>query len=166
MIAIAWFGIQTYLASVVFRVLLTAIHPGFADYDHNSILGLSTLGWACFVAIWFVQLVILAYGMEMVRRYEAFAGPVILVTVASLAGWMYFQVGGNIAWSIREPLSGGEMWRNIFAGGALWLTIYGTLILNFCGSRIDQAILPPTWKYIQPASEATVTRITGPANAS
>lgn len=27
-IAIAWFGIQTYLASVVFRVLLTAIHPG------------------------------------------------------------------------------------------------------------------------------------------
>ncbi|WP_206336550.1 cytosine permease, partial [Pseudomonas viridiflava] len=75
---------------------------------------------------------ILAYGMEMVRRYEAFAGPVILVTVASLAGWMYFQVGGNIAWSIREPLSGGEMWRNIFAGGALWLSIYGTLILNFC----------------------------------
>jgi len=108
-IAIAWFGIQTYLASVVFRVLLTAVHPGFADYDHNSILGLSTLGWACFVAIWFVQLAILAYGMEMVRRYEAFAGPVILLTVASLAGWMYFQAGGQIAWSIREPLTGGAM---------------------------------------------------------
>ncbi len=51
-IAIAWFGIQTYLASVVFRVLLTAVHPGFADYDHDSILGLSSLGWVCFVAIW------------------------------------------------------------------------------------------------------------------
>src|SRR3989344_4035300 len=107
-IAIAWFGIQTYLASVVFRVLLTAIHPGFADYDHNSILGLSSLGWACFVTIWFVQLVILAYGMETVRRYEGFAGPVILLTVASLAGWMYFQADGHIAWSIREPLTGGE----------------------------------------------------------
>lgn len=57
-IAIAWFGIQTYLASVVFRVLLVAIHPGFADYDRDSILGLSSLGWVCFVAIWFVQLVI------------------------------------------------------------------------------------------------------------
>ena len=73
-IAIAWFGIQTYLASVVFRVLLTAVHPGFAEYDHNSILGLSTLGWVCFVVIWLVQLAILAYGMEMVRRYEGFAG--------------------------------------------------------------------------------------------
>ena len=118
-IAIAWFGIQTYLASVVFRVLLTAVHPGFADYDHNSILGLSTLGWVCFVVIWFVQLAILAYGMEMVRRYEAFAGPVILLTVAAIAAWMYTQADATIAWSIREPLTGGEMWRNIFAGGAL-----------------------------------------------
>lgn len=131
-IAIAWFGIQTYLASVVFRVLLTAIHPGFAAYDHDSILGLSTLGWVCFVIIWLVQLAILAYGMETIRRYEAFAGPIILLTVACLAGWMYTQADGHIAWSIREPLSGGEMWRQIFAGGTLWLAIYGTMVLNFC----------------------------------
>ena len=131
-IAIAWFGIQTYLASVVLRVLLTAIWPQLAIYDHDSILGLSSLGWVCFVAIWLVQLVILAYGMEMVRRYEAFAGPVILLTVANLAVWMYFQTDARIAWSVTEPLTGYEMWRNIFAGSALWLAIYGTLVLNFC----------------------------------
>ena len=131
-IAIAWFGIQTYLASVVLRVLLTAIAPGLAAYDQDSILGLSSLGWVCFVAIWLVQLVILAYGMEMVRRYEAFAGPVILLTVTCLAGYMYTQAGFEIAWSVREPLSGAAMWHNIFAGGALWLAIYGTLVLNFC----------------------------------
>ena len=130
-IAIAWFGIQTYLASVVLRVLLVAVHPGFAAYDHDSILGLSSLGWVCLVAIWLVQLAILAYGMEMVRRYEAFAGPVILLTVISLAAWMYFQANGTIAWSNRVPLSTAEVWRNVFAGGALWLAIYGTLILNF-----------------------------------
>jgi len=130
-IAIAWFGIQTYLASVVLRVLLVAVHPGFDAYDHDSILGLSSLGWVCFVAIWLVQLTILAYGMEMVRRYEAFAGPVILLTVLCLAGWMYFQANGTIAWSDRVPLSTAEVWRNVFAGAALWLAIYGTLILNF-----------------------------------
>lgn len=58
-IAIAWFGIQTYLASVVLRVLLTAVWPQMAAYDHDSILGLSSLGWVCFVSIWLVQLVIL-----------------------------------------------------------------------------------------------------------
>ncbi|AXA25999.1 NCS1 family nucleobase:cation symporter-1 [Pseudomonas putida] len=131
-IAIAWFGIQTYLASVVLRVLLTAVWPQVAAYDHDSILGLSSLGWVCFVAIWIVQLVILAYGMEMVRRYEGFAGPVILLTVASLAAWMFFKNDARIAWSVADPLTGYEMWRNIFAGGALWLAIYGTLVLNFC----------------------------------
>lgn len=131
-IAIAWFGIQTYLASVVLRVLLTAVWPQVAAYDHNSVLGLSSLGWMCFVAIWLAQLVILAYGMEMVRRYEGFAGPVILLTVASLAVYMYVKADARIAWSVAEPLTGYEMWRNIFAGGALWLAIYGTLVLNFC----------------------------------
>ena len=47
-IAIAWFGIQTYLASVVLRVLLTAIAPELKAYDQNSSLGLrpvaTTLG--------------------------------------------------------------------------------------------------------------------------
>jgi NCS1 family nucleobase:cation symporter-1 len=131
-IAIAWFGIQTYLASVVLRVLLTALDPALAAYDHDAWLGLSTLGWLCFVSIWAVQFVILTYGMEMVRRYEAFAGPVILLTVASLAIWMFSQANGQIAWSTKTPLEGAQMWRSIFAGSALWLAIYGTLILNFC----------------------------------
>ena len=131
-IAIAWFGIQTYLASVVLRVLLTALDPALAEYDHDAWLGLSSLGWLCFLSIWVVQFVILAYGMEMVRRYEAFAGPVILLTVASLAVWMFTQANGQIAWSTRAPLEGVQMWRSIFAGSALWLAIYGTLILNFC----------------------------------
>ena len=50
-VAIVWFGIQTYLASVVLRVLLIALMPGLASLDQNSILGLSTLGWIAFVAL-------------------------------------------------------------------------------------------------------------------
>ncbi|MCY1298411.1 NCS1 nucleoside transporter family protein [compost metagenome] len=105
-IAIAWFGIQTYLASVVLRVLLVAISPELARYDQDSILGLSSLGWASFLGIWVVQLAILAFGMEMVRRYESFAGPVILSTVLVLAVWMYYRVDGQLAWSVGEPLTG------------------------------------------------------------
>ncbi|MFP7850440.1 cytosine permease [Pseudomonas aeruginosa] len=131
-IAIAWFGIQTYLASIVLRVLLTAIWPGLAAYDQDAILGLSSLGWATFVAIWCVQLLIFAYGMEMVRRYESFAGPVILLTVAALAAWMYLRAGASIAWSSGEPMSGSQMWLKIFGGAAFWVTLYGTMILNFC----------------------------------
>lgn len=35
-VAIVWFGIQTYLASLVLRVLLIALAPGLKDLDHNA----------------------------------------------------------------------------------------------------------------------------------
>jgi len=131
-IAIAWFGIQTYLASVVLIVLVTAIWPSLSSFDHNAILGLSTLGWISFIAIWLLQLAILSYGMEAVRQYEAFAGPIILVTVSALALWMYTRVDGHIALSMGKPLTGMKMWIQVLGGSALWLAIYGTLALNFC----------------------------------
>lgn len=43
-IAIVWFGIQTYLASIVFRIFLVAVAPSLDRFDQNSILGLSSLG--------------------------------------------------------------------------------------------------------------------------
>jgi NCS1 family nucleobase:cation symporter-1 len=131
-VAVAWFGIQTYLASVVFRVMLVAMFPGLHDLDQDSILGLSTLGWMAFVALWVVQLVIVSFGMEMIRKYEAFAGPVILATMAAMAIWIFVEAGGSIAWSSNKALEGPEMWLTIFAGGALWVSIYGTFVLNFC----------------------------------
>ena len=131
-IAIAWFGIQTYLASVVLRVLLTAIAPDLKAYDQNSILGLSTLGWLTFLGIWCVQVAIFAYGMEMVRRFESITGPIILVAFACLAGWMYWRSGLSIAWSSGNAPTGSSQWLKVLGAAALWVSLYGTMILNFC----------------------------------
>jgi nucleobase:cation symporter-1, NCS1 family len=131
-VAIAWFGIQTYLASLVLRVLILALAPSLAPLDTNSFLGLSTLGWIAFVALWIVQVVIVSFGMEMIRKYEAFAGPIILFTLLALAIWMFVEAGGSIAWSTADSLTGVEMWVRIFQSAALWVVIYGTFVLNFC----------------------------------
>jgi nucleobase:cation symporter-1, NCS1 family len=131
-VAIVWFGIQTYLASVVTRVMLIALFPSLEALDTNSILGLSTLGWLSFVALWVIQLIIVSYGMDMIRKYEAFAGPIILITMLAIAIWVLAQADWSIAWSTTESLQGGAMWRQIFVGAALWMAIYGTFVLNFC----------------------------------
>jgi len=132
-VAIAWFGIQTYLASVVLRVALIAMFPGLKPLDeHQDILGLSALGWITFVALWIIQVFIVSYGMEMIRKYEAFAGPIILVTFLAMAIWMLTQSGFEIAWETPNAFTGVEMWGHIFGGGALWVAIYGTFVLNFC----------------------------------
>ncbi|MEZ5212030.1 NCS1 family nucleobase:cation symporter-1 [Gordonia sp. (in: high G+C Gram-positive bacteria)] len=131
-VAIAWFGIQTYLASVVLRVMLVAMFGGLAGLDKNDVLGLSTLGWLSFVGLWVIQVIIVSYGMEMVRKYEAFAGPVILVTMVALAVWMLGRADWSIAWTTPDSLTGGDMWLKIVGGASLWVAIYGTFVLNFC----------------------------------
>lgn len=131
-VAIVWFGIQTYLASVVLRIALVAVFPRLTGFDHNYILGLSSLGWCSFAALWALQVVIVSYGMGMVRRYVAVAGPVILVTMLALAVWVFVRAGATIAWSTDNSLSGWAMWREIFSAAALWVVIYGTFVLNFC----------------------------------
>ena len=75
------------------RVLLIALVPGLENLDHNSILGLSTLGWLTFGALWMVQTYIVQHGLDMIRKYEAVAGPVILVTMAALAVWIFMKAG-------------------------------------------------------------------------
>ncbi|RJS91738.1 NCS1 family nucleobase:cation symporter-1 [Salinisphaera sp. Q1T1-3] len=131
-VAIVWFGIQTYLAASVLSVLLTTLFPALAALDSRMLLGLSLLGWLSFMLLWVAQVIIVSYGMAMVRRYVDFAGPVILVTMLGLAGWVLMRADFNVAWSIATPLSGMAMWLKILGGAGLWVVIYGTFALNVC----------------------------------
>lgn len=131
-VAIAWFGIQTYLASAVLSALLLAMFPGMAGLDGNSFLGQSTLDWITFLSLWALQLLIVSYGMQMIRRYMAFAAPTTLITMCALAVWMFVRADASISVSIDAPLTGGAMWLQILQAAALWVVIYGTFVLNFC----------------------------------
>ena len=131
-VAIAWFGIQTYLASSVLNALLVAMFPGLRSWEGRSVLGLSALGWVTFLALWTVQVLIVSYGMHVIRRYMAVAAPTTLITMCALAVWMFFRAGGSISLSTAHPLTGGAMWLQVLQGAALWVVIYGTFVLNFC----------------------------------
>lgn len=132
MVAIAWFGIQTYLASSVLNTLLLALFPALAPLGERSALGLSLLGWITFLALWAVQVLIVSYGMHVIRRYMAVAAPITLVTMCSLAIWLFVRAGGSIALSTSQPLTGSAVWLHVLEGAALWVVIYGTFVLNFC----------------------------------
>ncbi|MFB6819674.1 NCS1 family nucleobase:cation symporter-1 [Streptomyces sp. NPDC056347] len=131
-VAIAWFGIQTYLASSVLSTLVVTMFPGLRSLSTDSVLGQSTLGWITFLALWALQVLIVSYGMQMIRRYMAFAAPTTLITMCALAVWMFVRADGSISWSVDQPLTGGAMWLQILEGAALWVVIYGTFVLNFC----------------------------------
>src|SRR6201746_670923 len=58
LIAVAWYGVQTYLASAAFMVLALHMMPSltpYADVTQHGFVGLSTLGWAAFMFMWVLQ---------------------------------------------------------------------------------------------------------------
>src|SRR5262245_13575566 len=109
-VAIAWYGIQTFLASVALVVLFLRIFPGLESWTQHGFLGLSWLGWIAFVLLWAIQLYIVRRGMEAVRHFQGAAGPIIWLVMIVIAVVMLWQTGWHISWTTGgspEPLSPG-----------------------------------------------------------
>ncbi|MFA4082127.1 NCS1 family nucleobase:cation symporter-1 [Mycobacteroides salmoniphilum] len=109
LVAIFWYGIQTYLASTAVIVLLLRLDPGLRAWTEPTFLGLHALGWAAFLTLWTVQLLILNYGMEIVRKASDVAGPVVWIGMIALAIWMLASVDWSIDFGARvgAPLTPG-----------------------------------------------------------
>jgi NCS1 family nucleobase:cation symporter-1 len=132
-IAIFWYGIQTYLASVAITVLVLAIDPGLKPLTEHGFLGLHALGWICFILLWALQALILTRGMEAVRKFQDWCGPAIWVVMIALAVWIVVAAHGNLSLTTSpRALSTPEQFRQWFGAAGLILATYGTLMLNFC----------------------------------
>ncbi|MFF5567047.1 NCS1 family nucleobase:cation symporter-1 [Streptomyces sp. NPDC012623] len=132
-IAIMWYGIQTYLASVAVNVMLLAALPDLVSWTRHSFLGLDALGWTSFLVLWIVQALIISQGMESVRKFQDFCGPAIWLVMIVLAVWILAKAGWTISLtSTPHPVSTGKQVAQWFGAIGLILSIYGTLMLNFC----------------------------------
>ncbi|WP_370682614.1 NCS1 family nucleobase:cation symporter-1 [Comamonas sp. GB3 AK4-5] len=96
LIAVAWYGIQTYLASSAFMMLALHFYPHLAPYAsvaEHGFAGLSTLGWAAFMLMWVLQALVFWRGMESIRKFIDWAGPGVYVVMAVLCGWLVWKAG-------------------------------------------------------------------------
>ena len=133
-VAIAWYGIQTFLASLALKVLLVKFFPGMDSLTQTRILGLDLLGWIAFLLLWGIQMYIVRKGMEAVRHFQGLAGRLIWGVMIVLAIWMLSQANWHISWTTGggdHPLSTGEQWYQTFAAMGFTVGILATLMLNF-----------------------------------
>ncbi|MFC1430378.1 NCS1 family nucleobase:cation symporter-1 [Streptacidiphilus sp. N1-3] len=132
-IAVMWYGIQTYLASVAVDVLLLTAAPSLTSWTHHSFLGLNALGWVSFLVLWVAQALIISRGMESVRKFQDFCGPAIWLVMVALAIWILSKAHWSIPLTTSlKHVSTGEQVRQWFGAVGLILSTYGTLMLNFC----------------------------------
>ncbi|RZL68341.1 MAG: NCS1 family nucleobase:cation symporter-1 [Variovorax sp.] len=145
-IAICWYGIQTYLASTAVVVLLLRIDPGLAQWQTQSFVGLSYLGWACFLLLWVLQLLVITRGMEAVRRFQDWAGPIVWLVMLAMALWLLAAADWNIPMNLSiKPLSGSAAWMGVLTGAFLLVSTYATMLLNYCDftrfAKSDRAVV-------------------------
>ncbi len=132
-VGIVWYGVQTYFASKAVQVLVVTLFPAMAGLTRNSIAGLSTLAWFSFLFMWFFQLLIFLSGMERIRRFIDFCGPVVYVVMFALAIWMLGQAGfSSLALQLSPPAASSAATVGVMANGAMLIVAYfSALLLNF-----------------------------------
>lgn len=96
LIAVAWYGIQTFLASAALDVVLVKLFPSLAPYavvEDYGFAGLSALGWVSFLTLWVLQACVFWRGMESIRRFIDFCGPAVYVVMFLLCGYLISKAG-------------------------------------------------------------------------
>lgn len=132
-VGIVWYGVQTYFASKAVQVLVLTFEPGAAALTHNSIAGLSTLGWFSFLFMWFFQLLIFQSGMETIRKFIDFCGPAVYVVMFLLAAWILWQAGlSSLSLQLSDQHYSGLESLGAMANAAILIVAYfAALLLNF-----------------------------------
>lgn len=130
-VGIVWYGVQTYFASKAVQVLILTFWPAAEAYTHGGFAGLSPLGWVSFLFMWFFQLVIFLNGMETIRKFIDFCGPVVYLVMFVLAGWMLWQTGLSSLSLQLAPPAEGSTFKHIANASMLIVAYFAALLLNF-----------------------------------
>ncbi|GAB4084504.1 NCS1 family nucleobase:cation symporter-1 [Myceligenerans cantabricum] len=134
LIAVAWYGVQTFLAAQSLNIVFLKFIPASASLVAPEFLGLSALGWISYMILWFAQAAVFWNGMETIRRFIDWAGPAVYVVMIVLAIYMVSQAGwSNISLSLAEgePLGGWQQVGVFCTAVAIVVSYFSGPMLNF-----------------------------------
>jgi nucleobase:cation symporter-1, NCS1 family len=136
LIAVAWYGIQTYLASAALDVVVLKLFPSlmpYADVHQHGFLGLPALGWCTYAILWVLQAAVFWTGMETIRKFIDFCGPAVYVVMFLLCGYLIVKAGwSHINLSLGQVKYHGAAVIPVMLGAiALVVSYFSGPMLNF-----------------------------------
>ena len=123
LVAMFWYGAQTYAASTAVALLITGItgNPGTEMF-----LGMTGVMWVSFIFVSAFQVYLFWQGVDLVRRFLNFAGPAVYVVMVLLMIVIWFKAGGGLLSEVGEIFSGGTR-----TGGFEGLGSFGAFLAVF-----------------------------------
>ena len=145
-VAIFWFAVQTYVGSQAINAILGGLIPGWSSLD-ASIIGMDLNLWISFALFWVLHAYVIFHGMERVKFFELWAGPIVIVAGLVLVVWAVNAAGGvGPLMDAPSRLSPGEFWPLFAISVTGLVSVWSTLVLNipdftrFSRSQKDQLV--------------------------
>lgn len=131
-VAIFWYGAQTYFASTAVALALNAIlgTPG-----GGTVLGMNAVDWVSYVIVSIIQISLFLKGMDSITAFLNFAGPAVYVVMILLLGAVWVQAGDELL-----PAVGSIFTNDSVTGGAAisaFVGVIGTMIAYFSAVIIN-----------------------------
>jgi NCS1 family nucleobase:cation symporter-1 len=135
LIAVAWYGVQTFLAAGSLNIVFLKLWPGltpYADVDRYGFVGLSALGYVSFAVLWVAQAAVFWRGMEAIRKFIDFCGPAVYVAMVAVCLYMLVRADWDISLTLSDKeLSTGTTITTMLGAIALVVSYFSGPMLNF-----------------------------------
>src|SRR5580658_9645000 len=102
LVACGWFGIQSWIGGTALNTIFTKLIPGW-----DQLLGVQgghpVTAWISFLIFWGLNILIIYKGMDLLKKFEGFAAPFVMVMTTLLLLWAVQRAQGMGA-LINEPM--------------------------------------------------------------
>jgi NCS1 family nucleobase:cation symporter-1 len=131
-VAMFWYGAQTYFASTAVALLIVGVtgKSGSGDF-----LGMNNIQWISFVFVAVFQIYLFWNGIDLIRRFLNFAGPTVYVIMIILMITIWTKAGEGLLAEVGNIFSG----VGSHEGGPFqaFLLIFGTMVAYFAAVVIN-----------------------------
>lgn len=133
LIAVAWYGVQTFLAAEALMIIFEKFTPGFYhSMTGSTFLGLSPLGYLSYAILWVLQGLVFWAGMNAIRRFVDWAGPLVYAVMLVLCIYLLVKAHGDISLNLSSVHLSGLHLLWVFLGAIATVVAYFSgPMLNF-----------------------------------
>ena len=123
LVAMFWYGAQTYAASTAVALLITSITGSSGS---GSYLGMTDIMWVSFIFVSGFQIYLFWQGIDLIRRFLNFAGPAVYIVMILLMFAIWAKAGGGLLSEVGNIFSAGAR-----SGGFEGLGSFGAFLAVF-----------------------------------
>ena len=123
LVAMFWYGAQTYAASTAVALLITSLTGSSGS---GSFLGMTNIMWISFIFVSGFQIYLFWQGIDLIKKFLNFAGPAVYVVMLLLMIVIWAKAGGGLLSEVGTIFSGGER-----SGGFEGLGSFGAFLAVF-----------------------------------